>query len=305
MPRKLRTPESLALNRENQRRSRARHRELLDDLQRRVRDYERRDAQASLDMQRVARNVAAENAALRALLGAKGVADAEVEAHLERARQTQAQAQTSAQMQTPVPPIGALVAARARETTTLEPLREALLDPRLDMPHRMQSSPSLLVSTPSVPAAPLVPIPRLSPLATSERGTHQHLDGRLELAPIVPQSRCRREPSTEASSMDLDRPTEASRQTPSCVSRPGSQQRSPCRSKPQPTCHSAPPGQQEQTPSTLQPSNKMRCVEAAAILARLRGNPDDVNSWAALGCSDSNECMVRNTDLLQLMDEMT
>ncbi|RGP58846.1 hypothetical protein FLONG3_11357, partial [Fusarium longipes] len=86
MPRKARTPESLALNRENQRRSRARQRELLDDLQSRVREYERRDAQATFEMQRVARVVAGENAALRGLLAAKGVAAEEVEAHLEAVR---------------------------------------------------------------------------------------------------------------------------------------------------------------------------------------------------------------------------
>ncbi|KAI6772795.1 hypothetical protein HG530_003753 [Fusarium avenaceum] len=83
MPRKTRTPESLALNRENQRRSRARQRELVDELQTRVREYERRDGQATLEMQRVARAVAGENAALRGLLAAKGVLAEEVEAHVE------------------------------------------------------------------------------------------------------------------------------------------------------------------------------------------------------------------------------
>ncbi|KAK2131899.1 hypothetical protein NOF04DRAFT_1356732 [Fusarium oxysporum II5] len=86
MPRKTRTPESLALNRENQRRSRARQRELLDDLQNRVREFERRDGQATLEMQRVARAVAGENAALRGLLAAKGVSIEEVEAHVEAVR---------------------------------------------------------------------------------------------------------------------------------------------------------------------------------------------------------------------------
>ncbi|KAK7408334.1 hypothetical protein QQX98_009482 [Neonectria punicea] len=309
---KLRTPESLALNRENQRRSRARHRDLLDDLQRRVREYERRDAQASLEMQRVARDVAAENVALRALLAARGVAEGEVEAHLR------GQGQRRAVLPSPSP-----VARRGE--VTLEPLREALLDPRLDMPHPMQSSPSSLVSTPPVMVAPLVSVPGLSPIAPNysqpslpkdclppitlppmnmdvyERGPNQHLDERPELPPIV----CRRQGSNTA--MDVDqRGTRVSQHTPSYVSRPGSEHLSTGHSKPQSTCQPAQNHQQQpQDPSAPHPPNKMRCVEAADILARLRGNPDDGNSWAALGCSGSNDCTVRNTDLLQLMDEMT
>ncbi|KAK7417214.1 hypothetical protein QQZ08_011693 [Neonectria magnoliae] len=301
---KLRTPESLALNRENQRRSRARHRDLLDDLQRRVREYERRDAQASLEMQRVARGVAAENAALRALLAAKGVADGEVEAHLRGVGETRGQGQRQGQRRA-ILPSPSPVARRGE--VTLEPLREALLDPRLDMPHPMQSSPLVSVpgsspiapncSQPSLPedCLPSMSIPPLN-RDVHERGPHQHLHERPELATAVPKGCRRRESNTR---MDVD-------QRGAEVSQPGSEHLSTGRSKPQSTCQPAPDHQQQpQDPSAPQPPNKMRCVEAAAILARLRGNPDDGNSWAALGCSGSNDCTVRNTDLLQLMDEMT
>lgn len=89
MPRKERTPASLELNRENQRRSRARHRDFINDLQRRVQEYEERDAQASAEMQRVARVVAEENAFLRELLAVKGVERDEIQGFLDARRAQQ------------------------------------------------------------------------------------------------------------------------------------------------------------------------------------------------------------------------
>lgn len=89
MPRKERTPASLELNRENQRRSRARHRDFINDLQRRVQEYEERDAQASAEMQRVARVVAEDNAFLRELLAIKGVERDEIQGFLDARRAQQ------------------------------------------------------------------------------------------------------------------------------------------------------------------------------------------------------------------------
>ncbi|KAH7170122.1 hypothetical protein EDB81DRAFT_864581 [Dactylonectria macrodidyma] len=230
MPRKHRTPESLALNRENQRRSRARHRELLEELQGRVRDYERRDAQATLDMQRVAREVAAENAALKALLANKGVASEEVEAHLQAARAT-VQAQAAAPQALP-PPLSASASASSRASPiAIAPKPLMRLHP---------TSPSLAVTIPP-------------------------------LSSVVP-----------------------SQHPPQLID----EQSSACRVLPNPQ-------QPAQDSSAPESTNKMRCVEAAAILARLRGHPDERTAWAALGCSDNEDCVVRKSDLLQLMDEMT
>ncbi|KAK0649474.1 hypothetical protein B0T16DRAFT_131883 [Cercophora newfieldiana] len=65
----IKTDSSVQQNRESQRRSRARRRELVEDLQRRVAEYERRDARATEAMQVAARSVVEENRRLRALLG--------------------------------------------------------------------------------------------------------------------------------------------------------------------------------------------------------------------------------------------
>lgn len=68
--------------RNNQRRSRARHREFVDELKAKVREYERQGVQATLDMRRVARKVALENSRLRSLLACRGVTTEEVNHYL-------------------------------------------------------------------------------------------------------------------------------------------------------------------------------------------------------------------------------
>lgn len=65
--------------RDNQRRSRARRKELLEDMQRRLNEYERLGVQATLEMQQAARAVAKENERLRALLARMGISDAAVD----------------------------------------------------------------------------------------------------------------------------------------------------------------------------------------------------------------------------------
>jgi hypothetical protein len=71
--------------RDNQRRSRARHREYVDALRARLARHEREGAQATAEMQRAARAVARENALLRALLAARGVGEEAVRGYLRSA----------------------------------------------------------------------------------------------------------------------------------------------------------------------------------------------------------------------------
>ncbi|KAM5366571.1 hypothetical protein ACJZ2D_010468 [Fusarium nematophilum] len=231
MPRKTRTPESLALNRENQRRSRARQRELLDDLQRRVREYERRDAQATLEMQRVARVVAADNAALRSLLAARGVEQAEVEAHLAAAR-------------------GEVTGASSSVTDV--------------------SSSGVSSSGVSTPSCGLEPRrPSCSQTVASDVTYHAYPN----------------EEFSEPTPMESVPATE-----PCKPPAPG-----------KPTCCPKPPT----PPPNPRPLDKIHCMEAATILAQIRGHPDTSAAQATLGCSANDNCMIRNTDLLDLMDDMT
>lgn len=81
-PAQIKTTASTIQNRNNQRLARARRKELIDDLQKRLHEYERRGVEASLEMQQAARLVTLENQRLRHLLAARGVSQHEITAHL-------------------------------------------------------------------------------------------------------------------------------------------------------------------------------------------------------------------------------
>ncbi|KAK6333144.1 hypothetical protein TWF718_010967 [Orbilia javanica] len=68
--------------RNNQRRSRANQKELVNSLQQRLREYETKGSHASVEMQRAARKVALENQRLRMLLQQEGVLPAEIDHYL-------------------------------------------------------------------------------------------------------------------------------------------------------------------------------------------------------------------------------
>lgn len=73
----------LARVRNNQRRSRARRKEYLRDVEERLRDFERRGIEASRELQIAARQVADENTLLRSLLRLRGITDLEINEHLQ------------------------------------------------------------------------------------------------------------------------------------------------------------------------------------------------------------------------------
>ena len=87
----------LLRNRENQRASRARRKDYIEDLERRVRQSEREGAAATVAVQAAARKVAEENVWLRALVAQYGV---DVDEYLERSR---AQAGQGVQSVKPLP----------------------------------------------------------------------------------------------------------------------------------------------------------------------------------------------------------
>ena len=76
------TKDSATRIRDNQRRSRARHKEYVRDLEQRVERFEKQGVQATLEIQVAGRKVAEENKLLRALLRSRGVTEAEVEEYL-------------------------------------------------------------------------------------------------------------------------------------------------------------------------------------------------------------------------------
>ncbi|KAH7411085.1 hypothetical protein BKA64DRAFT_373065 [Cadophora sp. MPI-SDFR-AT-0126] len=76
---------NLARIRDNQRRSRARRKEYLQELESRLRQCELQGVEASSEIQTAARRVAEENKKLRALLAQQGVRDESIEAYLQTA----------------------------------------------------------------------------------------------------------------------------------------------------------------------------------------------------------------------------
>lgn len=82
MPRKVRIPASKDESRQAQQRSRARHRDYVAGLEMRITEYERQGVHATLEMQRAARQVAATNERLLALLALRGVSQQEIRAFL-------------------------------------------------------------------------------------------------------------------------------------------------------------------------------------------------------------------------------
>ncbi|KAH6659662.1 hypothetical protein BKA67DRAFT_652885 [Truncatella angustata] len=69
--------------RDNQRRSRARRKEYLQDLEQRLRIYELQGVEASAEIQQAARRVLDENKKLRVLLNEQGVTDSQIESFLQ------------------------------------------------------------------------------------------------------------------------------------------------------------------------------------------------------------------------------
>ncbi|KAM4058263.1 hypothetical protein HRG_006707 [Hirsutella rhossiliensis] len=73
----------LARIRDNQRRSRARRREYVQDLKRRLREYETQGIEASTEVQMAARRVAEENKQLQELLNRHGISDDQITRFLQ------------------------------------------------------------------------------------------------------------------------------------------------------------------------------------------------------------------------------
>ncbi|KAL2255755.1 hypothetical protein VTK26DRAFT_2758 [Humicola hyalothermophila] len=101
---------SKARIRNNQRRSRARHREYVEELKARLHQYERDGVQATLEMRQAARRVALENSRLRSLLASRGVTADEIERYLASSSDQQAPNGT-------LPAMGSTVMASTPPTT--------------------------------------------------------------------------------------------------------------------------------------------------------------------------------------------
>ena len=257
----------LLRNRENQRASRARRKGYIEDLEKRVRQYERDGAGATVEVQSAARKVAEENFWLRSLLGQYGVAKNDVDDYVERNR-VQAlslgQPVQSAKLlpvQRPVP--------RKRKHSEIE-LEVARTLGQIDSPqHQMSVPPWDSTQSPKVTR-------ELRDLPTPEdsNGSEQEHTTSPEL-PNMHEQQYRYQPTRQA--------CYASQETP----HPGGLQQ-----------HKYEP-LREPDP---RPVDVTPCEEAAHIIASMRGHEDAESVWPELGCSTSKKCSVKNLTVFQLAD---
>ncbi|OIW25738.1 hypothetical protein CONLIGDRAFT_708505 [Coniochaeta ligniaria NRRL 30616] len=206
--------------RDNQRSSRARRKELIDELQQRLAVHERRGVQATLEMQQAARRVAQENERLRALLMRKGVTKDEVEEWLHGSPEAAVDWRR---------PVGRPPPTPAPSSTWYPP---------------GPLSASSFTSADSVPR--------------SGRSFAPPDEGHTSVSP--------------ASLVGSGEPTATSLA--------------------------------ERVATCCTSGTETSCEVAAAILANMQGHGDPSRARAALGCTGPSDCTVKNTRVLELLDEV-
>jgi len=268
------TPASTRI-RENQRRSRNRKKELIDDLQKRLQEYEKKGVAATLEMQRAARRVAHENAGLRSLLARHGVSEGEIADHLRSFSDAQSPSNVSA---------GVVVApALVQGRTPVRSPGPGVSAVRLHGQGQLVDQRTLHESNAQQPA------PILAPTTTVRRPVDH-------------------EPQSE-SDMQIDESTSAVAKHLSDVEN---------------NDHSAshadhvPVPEEQECPNTadcfcpptikihnqaLSPGLEISCEAAASIIVDMRGDGDFDSARALLGCTGPEECNVKNSTVLQIMDE--
>jgi hypothetical protein len=247
--------------RENQRRSRNRRKELIEDLQKRVLEHERQGVAATQDMQRAARRVADENLRLRSLLARHGVLQDEVESYLRSFHEEP-------------PGNDAIASAQLQSGTAADHLSVAL--------GTVQS-------------------PKHTRLVGHE------INNDTNIAPVENRTRgatttSSRPEATEPIHMNQDQATiSASRPTELHNDLQDSQASNDLECPNTTDCFCPPTTKFQLQP--LEPGLEISCERAAAIITEMRGDADLESIRASLGCAGRKECNVRNSTVLQIMDE--
>jgi len=261
---------SALLIRENQRRSRNRRKELIDELQGRIYEYEREGVAATQEMQRAARKVAEENARLRSLLAHHGILQDEVDAFLRSCDETalpkNASVNTAASpsQRRGAMPVNALVTipdtAHFSGNEHDHPNTINIISNTSHL-HNLEnwSGPST-TSTQFLKSSDFVLMPGVqNRIPSSPHTTINHHEPRANSAPE-----------------ESDCPT-----TSECFCPPTAAPK-------------------------IRPTNnglEISCETAATIIVEMRGDGDVDSIRALLGCTSREECSVRNSTVLQIMDE--
>ncbi|KAF6790719.1 hypothetical protein CSOJ01_14487 [Colletotrichum sojae] len=269
--------------RDNQRRSRARHKEFVDELQRKVQEYEKRGIEASVQMQRAARDVSIENARLKALLASRGVTADQVEAYLRSFDDENTRiGSPAAPLPATLPPIlstPVVFEPSSASTHSLPPLQEHLGTARYDAESDGNAAkrkygdamlPPVLTLTPTPDVQQASPLDKLTMLANASLNRVPQ----QESAPAPPPP-----PVSNAREVKPAGFYERTSQTP-----------------PRPA-----PAEPHHPPAAS--PHEMSCNAAARIIADMQGYGDERTARMALGCrSQEDECFVKNTAVFRALD---
>jgi hypothetical protein len=259
------TPTSARI-RENQRRSRNRRKELIEDLQKRIQEYEQKGVAATQEVQQAARRVAEENAGLRDLLYRVGASQVEIEDHLRLFR---AQGSSKAPMKYAVLPASPTNLERASACG------HEFVPGQTQCPTRPVSQ----VHVRNHPAHQQRPLITATPSFDQHSNIHEMLQP-PESTPrdlrLISPHRANHRPLSRSAPEESECPN-----TTECFCAPSN------------TTPHQPPGA----------GSEISCEAAATIIVEMRGYGDIDSARASLGCHGPEECSVKNSTVLQIMDE--
>ena len=252
-------------------------------------------------MQRAARKVAEENSRLRNLLASRGVARDEVDAYLRSF--------DDGMVAPPIHPGHALPVQRRPEQAEL---RNGAV--QHDMGLRMQPATRPLAPIYAQPTAP-TPIQPVAPSSTPPpaqpdmnfQRTNSSIVGTLQRRPCGVQEDAAtnmdpaHEPRMPVASKDSSccRPADSNAQEHNIPTFSMAEDDADCPSTA--NCFCPPTSAPKERP--LDTGLLISCETAATIIAEMRGDGDRNRIRASLGCHGDTDCNVKNTLVLELMDE--
>ncbi|KAE9966363.1 hypothetical protein BLS_007056 [Venturia inaequalis] len=175
--------------RDNQRRSRARHKEFVDDLKRRIQEYERNGVEVTKEIQQTARRVHEDNLKLRQLLAQKGVSEAEINSFLSgsdpAANPVPPPKSVASPIQAPTPPVDTHFLSR-----TLPPPIHRHSEPELKLPPMRTLEDNAQLERLNVDPALAGPRMLFSDIRRAESISEMECDSQDSEPHIRPISRC-------------------------------------------------------------------------------------------------------------------
>lgn len=249
--------------------------ELLKDLQNRVQEYERNGVEATQDMQRAARKVASDNLRLRALLAHKGVSQESVDTYLRSFDVAENSEDASAAMPTSPGVYGLATPKRLQEPAGYSTQASNHTQGSTFFEERQDNEPQLN------PALPALNTTRHH--ATKEI-TFSHTTTML-LSPLLVQEDF--DESEDNYRVHGSHQTSRSREAQECPDA------SDCFCAPASTTND----------QAVSFGLEISCETAATIIAEMRGDGDKDSVRASLGCGGLAHCSIKNSTVLQIMDE--